>query len=101
MGKYVGLEAREHTLNQLQRRLAETRDFLERERALTRETVQELAQRNSTLMVQVKKLATSLKGARTEQAELLSNQLMDVSNFSNHLINKLDESVLLELKVKS
>uniref|UniRef100_A0A7S3ZEK8 Uncharacterized protein n=1 Tax=Lotharella globosa TaxID=91324 RepID=A0A7S3ZEK8_9EUKA len=99
LGKYVGLEAREQTLNKLQRRLAETRDFLERERALTRETVQELAQRNSTLMVQVKKLATSLKGARTEQAELLSNQLMDVSNFSNHLINKLDESVLLELKV--
>jgi len=100
LGKYVGLEAREQTLNNLQRRLNDTRDFLERERALTRETVQELAMRNSTLMVQVKKLASSLKGARTEQAELLSNQLMDVSNYSNHLISKLDESELLELQAR-
>jgi len=100
LGRYIGLEAREQTLNNLQRRLNETRDFLERERALTRETVQELAMRNSTLMVQVKNLANSLRGARTEQAELLSNQLMDVSNFSNHLINKLDESALLELKAR-
>ncbi len=101
LGKYIGLEAREQTLNRLQRRLAETRDYLERERALTRETVQELAGRNTTLMVQVRKLAASLKGARTEQAKLLSTQLQDVSNYSNHLINRLDESELLEMRMRN